>query len=103
MRFLPVISLVLATSAGVAPAYAASKKAECEAQAAIVTRATELRLERTSEKKALELMTSGEDEAVAEKYLGAVPAIVDWIYSDLKRKELKLDPGKAYLDTCLAQ
>ncbi len=75
---------------------------DCQMQADIVTRATELRLERKSEKKTLAIMTSGEDEAVAEKYLVAVPFLVDWIYT-LKRKELKLDPGLSYYDTCLAQ
>jgi len=48
-------------------------------------------------------MTSGEDEAVAEKYLAAVPYLVDWVYNTLKRKELKDDPGAAYFTTCMSQ
>lgn len=83
----------------------ADKNADCQMQADIVTRAAELRLERKSEKKAVEIMTSGEDEAVAEKYVAAVPAIVSWVYSDLKRKQLKEDPGpgEAYFAACAAQ
>ena len=100
MRVLSALSVV-ATLVVASPGLA-DQQAECELQAAIVDRATELRLERTSEKKALAIMTSGEDEAVAEKYIGAVPHIVEWIYS-LKRKELKLEPGKAYLAKCAAQ
>lgn len=71
-------------------------------QADIVIRAAELRSERKRQEKTLEIMSSGEDPAVAEKYLGAVPFLVDWIYT-LKRKELKLDPGQAYYDACMAQ
>lgn len=87
-----------------APALA-DQQAECKMQADIVTRATELRLERKSEKKALEIMTSGEDEAVAEKYLPAVPALVNWVYNDLKRKQLGEEPGpgEAYYKTCVGQ
>ncbi|WP_127114155.1 hypothetical protein [Shimia sediminis] len=83
----------------------ADKKAECQMQADIVTRATELRLDRTSEKKALEIMSSGEDEAVAEKYLPAVPALVAWVYNDLKRKQLSVEPspGEAYFTACAGQ
>ena len=99
MRFLTAFAIVAATTAA-APAFA-GKKAECELQAAIVTRAAELRMERKSEKKAVAIMTSGEDEAVAEKYLPAVPHIVDWVYNSLSRKQLKQDPGAAYLDTCI--
>ena len=85
------------------PAYA-DKAEECKLQADIVTRATELRIERNSQKKTVEIMTTGEDEAVAEKYIAAVPAIVDWVYT-LKRKELKQDvgPGEAYYNACFAQ
>lgn len=94
----------LATALLTSPALA-DKKADCQLQADIVTRAAELRLERKSQKKATEIMTTGEDEAVAEKYLGAVPAIVDWVYNTLKRKELKQDPGPgdAYYKACIAQ
>ena len=99
MRLLTTIAIVAATSVA-APAFA-DKKAECELQAKIVTRAAELRMERKSEKKAIEIMTSGEDEAVAEKYIPAVPPIVDWVYNSLKRKQLKMDPGGAYLETCV--
>ena len=99
MRILVISALVGATA--LATPALAGKKEDCQLQADIVNRATELRLERTSQQKALEIMTSG-DDAVAEKYLGAVPHLVDWIYS-LKRKDLKLEPGKSYLDACLAQ
>lgn len=102
MRFLTTaacLSMFVLSS----PAFA-DKKEDCQLQADIVTRATELRLERKSQQKTLEIMTSGEDEAVSEKYIGAVPAIVDWIYT-LKRKELKLDvgPGESYYNSCIAQ
>lgn len=74
-------------------------------QADIVNRAVELRLERKSEKKATEIMTSGEDEAVAEKYLPAVPHLVNWVYNDLKRKQLTVEPspGEAYYTACAGQ
>ena len=74
-------------------------------QADIVTRATELRLERKNEKKALEIMTSGQDAAVADKYLPAVPALVNWVFNDLKRKQLNDNPspGQAYYNTCVGQ
>ncbi|WP_372887770.1 hypothetical protein [Shimia sp.] len=85
-----------------APPAFADLAEDCQMQADIVTRAVELRSARKSQDKALEIMTSGEDEAVAEKYLKAVPFLVDWVYT-LKRKELKLDPGQAYFDTCMAQ
>ncbi|SHJ39885.1 hypothetical protein SAMN05444000_10859 [Shimia gijangensis] len=93
------LSLVVLSS----PVFA-DKAEECQLQADIVTRATELRIERNSQKKTLEIMTSGEDEAVAEAYIGAVPAIVDWIYT-LKRKELKQEvgPGESYYSSCVAQ
>ncbi|WP_435141303.1 hypothetical protein [Pseudopelagicola sp. nBUS_19] len=103
MRTMPVFVLsVMIITTGFS-AQALSKEKECELQSAIVKRAVELRMERKSEKKALEMMTSGQDAAVAEKYLASVPAVVDWIYSGLKRKELKLDPGKAYYEACIAQ
>ncbi|PSL20022.1 hypothetical protein [Shimia abyssi] len=107
MRLLSAVALSVAISVPALPVFAhehaSEKQAECELQAAIVTRAAELRQDRTSKKKALETMTSGEDEAVAEKYLASVPAIVEWVYEDLKRKQLKQDPGKAYFDACVAQ
>lgn len=86
------------------PAFA-DKAEECQLQADIVTRAAELRIDRKSQKKTTEIMTTGEDEAVSEKYMGAVPAIVDWVYSTLKRKELTLEPGPgaSYYDACIAQ
>ncbi len=101
MRFLvPVTAVALALS--LSPAVAGQEE-ECQMQADIVNRAVELRLDRTREKKALEIMTSGEDEAVAGKYLAAVPYLVDWVYNTLKRKDLKNDPGAAYYETCLKQ
>lgn len=104
MRLLPVAApvLMLVAAGFAAPAMAQDKQAECEAQAKIVARATELRQERKSQKKATEIMQSGEDDAVEEKYLTAVPAIVDWVYL-LKRKQLKEDPSVAYLAACVSQ
>ena len=51
------------------------------------------------------MMSSGEDEAVAEKYLPAVPHLVSWVYNDLKRKQLKAEPspGEAYFTACSGQ
>lgn len=94
----------LATALLTTPALA-DKKADCRMQADIVNRAVELRLERKSEKKATEIMTSGEDEAVAEKYLPAVPHLVNWVYNDLKRKQLTVEPspGEAYYTACAGQ
>lgn len=102
MRYLTTVAC-LSIAVLSSPAFA-DKAEECQLQADIVTRATELRIERTSQKKTLEIMTSGEDEAVAEKYIPAVPALVDWVYT-LKRKELKLEPGpgEAYNNACFAQ
>lgn len=102
MRYLTTaacLSLTVLSS----PAFA-DKAEECQLQADIVTRATELRIERKSQKKTVEIMTSGEDEAVSEKYLEVVPAIVDWVYT-LKRKQLKqeIGPGKSYYNACFAQ
>jgi hypothetical protein len=101
MRLLPVFALVVTSFAAV-PVFA-DQNAECEMQARIVTRATELRLERKSEKKAVETMMSGQDPDVAEKYIAAVPAIADWVYNGLKRKQLKMDPGAAYFQSCMSQ
>lgn len=101
MRLLPVFALVV-TSIAAVPAYA-DQNEECEMQAKIVTRAAELRLERKREKKAVEIMMSGQDPAVAEKYIAAVPAIADWVYSGLKRKQLRNDPGAAYFKSCMNQ
>ncbi|MGR3714833.1 MAG: hypothetical protein ACU0A6_17125 [Shimia sp.] len=104
MRLLPVaVPVLLLVASGFAgPVLAQDKQAECEAQAKIVARATELRQDRKSQKKTTEMMQAGEDDAVEEKYLAAVPAIVDWVYL-LKRKQLKEDPSAAYLEACLAQ
>lgn len=104
MRFLPCFALIVAGVAGVAaqPAVADAKQDECALQAEIVTRASALRLKRKSQSKTVEMMSTGEDEAVAEKYIAAVPHIVDWVYT-LKRKQLKQDPGAAYLATCVSQ
>jgi hypothetical protein len=101
MRFL-TLATVAAMALTLTPAHAGQEE-DCQMQADIVNRAVELRLDRTREKKALEIMTSGEDEAVAEKYLAAVPYLVDWVYNTLKRKELKDDPGAAYFTTCMSQ
>ena len=94
----------LATALLTTPAFA-DKAADCRMQADIVNRAVELRLDRKSEKKATEMMSSGEDEAVAEKYLPAVPHLVSWVYNDLKRKQLKAEPspGEAYFTACSGQ
>ena len=101
MRFLvPVTAAAFALS--LSPAFAGQEE-ECQMQADIVNRAVELRLDRTREKKALQIMTSGEDEAVADKYLAAVPYLVDWVYNTLKRKDLKNDPGTSYYETCIKQ
>ena len=102
MRLL--IAAGLTTALLTTPALA-DQEAECRMQADIVDRAAELRLERKSEKKAIQIMTSGEDEAVAEKYLPAVPVLVAWVYNDLKRKQLKAEPGPgdAYFQTCAGQ
>ena len=101
MRFL-TLATVAAMALSLTPAHAGQEE-ECQMQADIVNRAVELRLDRTREKEALEIMTSGDDEAVAEKYLAAVPYLVDWVYNTLKRKDLKNDPGAAYYETCLKQ
>lgn len=101
MRLLPCVVLIVAAFAAL-PVVAAGTQADCDAQASIVTRASALRLERTKQAKTVEIMSSGEDEAVADKYLPAVPHIVDWVYT-LKRKQLKQDPGAAYLESCLSQ
>ncbi|MCW9042228.1 MAG: hypothetical protein OQK05_02695 [Pseudopelagicola sp.] len=100
MRFLVPVT-VAALTLFASPALA-DKAEDCQMQADIVSRAVELRQERTRQAKTVEIMASGEDAAVAEKYLGAVPHIVDWVYS-LKRKELKLDPGASYYEACLSQ
>ncbi len=99
MRLLPILSIV-ALSVSAVPAFA-DQKDECEQQAAVVTRAAELRLEGKNQKKTVEQLQAG-DPAVTEKYVPAVPHIVDWIYT-LKRKEVRQDPGAAYLASCLAQ
>ena len=101
MRFL-ALAAAAAMALSLSPAFAGQEE-DCQMQADIVTRAVELRQDRTREKKALEIMTSGEDEAVAEKYIAAVPFLVDWVYNKLKRKELKNDPGAAYYETCISQ
>lgn len=100
MRFLT--RLVLISTVALAGPALAGKKADCTDQASIVSRAVELRLESKGQKKTLATMTSGADEAVAERYLQAVPHLVDWVYS-LKRKDLKQDPGASYLQACLSQ
>lgn len=101
MRFLVPVSAAI-FAATLSPAIA-DQAEECQMQADIVSRAVELRQGFTREKKALAIMTSGEDEAVAEKYLAAVPYLVDWVYNALKRGDLKQDPGASYYETCIKQ
>ncbi|WP_243613196.1 hypothetical protein [Shimia aestuarii] len=101
MRFLVPVTVAF-FAATLSPALA-DQKAECQMQADIVNRAVALRQDRVREKKAVEMMSSGEDAAVAARYVAAVPHIVDWVYNTLKRKDLKNDPGAAYYETCVKQ
>lgn len=93
------VAFMLMTAATTAHAETAKeRKARCEAQGAIVTKAVELRLKRTNETKAKEEIKASTEEALQ----GAIPLLVGYIYT-LPRKDLKTnDVPAAFIEQCAA-
>ncbi|MCV2894390.1 hypothetical protein [Lentibacter sp. XHP0401] len=93
------VAFMLMTAATTATAETAKeRKARCEEQGEIVTKAVELRLKRTKEAKANEEISA----TTAEALLGSVPLLVGYIYT-LPRKDLKgIDVPAAFIEQCSA-
>ena len=98
MRPTKVAIMLMTAEQTEKPETAQERKARCEAQGEIVTKAVALRLKRTNETKAKEAIKASTEEALQ----GAIPLLVGYIYT-LPRKDLKAnDVPAVFIEQCAA-
>ena len=99
---LNVFSLSVAVSLMSAPVLAEDDalKTQCEAASGIVTKLVDLRTDRKNERRAVRTLNA--DDTIEDAWKPAIPLLAGWVYT-LSRDDLKLEPGKAYFDSCMAQ
>lgn len=95
------LTTILGLGFTLGPAFAADdKEANCDGNTAIVQRLVELRLAGVWQKKAIRIMTEG-DDAVADNYKLAVPQYASWIYSQPKRDAERFE-AEAFKKQCMS-
>ncbi|GAA6207147.1 hypothetical protein NBRC116601_04400 [Cognatishimia sp. WU-CL00825] len=100
MRLLVCAAVLMSAMSAQADEGATAKENSCQAQSDIVAKAVEMR--RSGKREGRVKRTLAKDASIAEEFQPAVPLLVGWVYT-LPKADLKLEPGAAYLTTCLEQ